>query len=66
MTHERHTHPHPHPREAGPPRPRETTRPNGERGTVRMAAPRVPGPPPEPSAQRVRPRGGPPRPRGVR
>jgi len=33
---------------------------------VRVAAPRVPGPPPEPASQRVRPRGGPPRPRGVR
>ncbi|AHG92338.1 hypothetical protein J421_4803 (plasmid) [Gemmatirosa kalamazoonensis] len=66
MMHERHGEHHGGPRESGPPRPRETTRPNGERGTVRVAAPRIPGSHAEPPTRHVKPRGGPPRPRGVR
>jgi hypothetical protein len=54
------------PLEAGPPRPRQAPRPTTRHETERPVAPRVAAPPEGPASQRVRPRGGPPAPRGVR
>lgn len=56
----------PAPYEAGPPRPRQTTRPTPNGGMERVIEPRVAGPRSETASELGRPRGGPPRPKGVR